>query len=80
MAAKPRNLDSIDPHLSGIRLEEPDHMFQQHALAFAASTDDRCELSFRDDEIDALQDRLTSECLRHTHKLQHDYNNNDVRK
>jgi hypothetical protein len=55
-------------------------MLQQHALAFTASTDNRRELSFRDDEIDSLQDRLTSQRFRHTHKLQHGYNNNDVRK
>ncbi len=80
MAVEPGNFHSIDPHLSGIRLEESDHVLQQHALAFTASTDDRRELPFRDDEINAPQDRLTSQRLRHTHELQHDYNSNDVRK
>jgi hypothetical protein len=55
-------------------------MLQQHALSLSTPTDDRRELPFRHDEINTLQNRLASEPLRHSHKLQHDYNNNEVKK
>ena len=63
LRALPRNrLISASPtRLSAVRLQQADHMLQQHALSLTALADDGRQFSGRGRKIEALQYRLSAQ-------------------
>src|SRR5437660_5324186 len=69
--AQPGDIDLVHQHLAAIRLQQPDHMLEQHTLAAAALADHRGDFSPGNLQVDSLQDRLPPERLFHPDEANH---------
>src|SRR5437588_855868 len=69
--AQPGDIDLVHQHLATIRLQQPDHMLEQHTLAAAALADHRGDFSPGNLQVDSLQDRLPPERLFHPDEANH---------
>ena len=58
LATQQRDLLTVHPDFTGIRLDEPDDMLEQHAFAAAAGPHDHENFLPLDGEIDSFQDEL----------------------
>src|SRR5205085_3069151 len=69
--AEPDDVFPLDPNLPGVRLHQPDQVFQQHALPTAAAPDDNERLALRDGQVDAAQDFLAPDPLHEPAHVDH---------
>jgi len=75
-----RNDSGPGPGTAAVRLQEADHVLQEHAFPLTASADDRGQFAGWNVEINALQDALTAQRFFHPDEFDHGYSNTDVRK
>ena len=54
---------TVEIDLAFVRLKQPHHVFEHHALAAAAGADDHQTLALLDLEIDAVEHDLAAEAL-----------------
>ncbi len=62
---------AVNLDLAAIRLQEPDDVLEQNALAFAAGADDGRDLALGDLKVEAVQDLLGAEGFMYVGQLDH---------